>query len=821
VTEWRKLQAGALTALICLFGLTATVDAAGRAKRPAANQSGQHGQWDHKPTDHPKMDRKLNDRADRGGLGTSRVIITWKPGYGNNKAPRGGSSLLKKNNNNNNNNDNDNNDQDNEIQRMGGKNGRKLNLIGGQVVEIPNWLLRRLANHPGILSISHDRKTGGEMNRSAVVSGARAVQQNLGLDGAGIGVAVIDSGITSWHDDLTVQPNPYQQGQGVNAPAGGQRVAKFVDFVNGRTAPYDDNGHGSHVSGIILGNGYDTYGARAGIAPAATLVSLKVLDDHGGGYISNVIAALDWVVQNKAAYNIRVVNLSVGAAVTESYTTDPLTLAAKRVVDAGVVVVTAAGNLGKNKVTGLPQYGAITAPGNAPWVLTVGAYSHQGTVTRIDDKMAPYSSRGPTARDFVAKPDVVATGTGIVSLAVPGSTFYTTKAAYLLKGSRASENKQYLSLTGTSMAAPMVTGTVALMLQVNPKLTPNLVKALIEYTAQNYGYDSMTQGAGFLNTKGAVELARFLVAPQAGQKYPSNKAWSKTILWGNHKIKKGVIKPAGSAYALGTVWGADTTPELDNIVWGTTCVTDLCDNIVWGTTVLDLDNIVWGTVAAPGDAVVWGTADGLTPNIVWGTACGVVECDNIVWGTECGGADCDNIVWGTSVAAGELDNIVWGTAMDLTNIVWGTAGEVDNIVWGTSAETDNVTWGCAGEETPVFDDPEVPGVFDGTDFDGLFDVPAPAPLPTVPDPPPAVLPDPTLTPAPTVVPPVTTQVEPTVVPPATTPVDPTVVPPATTPVDPTVVPPATTPVDPTVVPPAATPVAPTTTPATTPVGGSF
>ena len=176
---------------------------------------------------------------------------------------------------------------------------------------------------------------------------------------------------------------------------------------------------------------------RSARAPAsrrrANIVSLKVLDDHGGGYISNVIAALDWASTNKTTYNIRVINLSVGAAVTESYMTDPLTLAAKRAVDAGIVVVTAAGNLGKN-ADGQTQYGAITAPGNAPWVLTVGAYSHEGTIDRSDDKMGGYSSRGPTAVDFGAKPDVVATGTGIVSLSAPGSPFYTTKAAYLLAG---------------------------------------------------------------------------------------------------------------------------------------------------------------------------------------------------------------------------------------------------------------------------------------------------------------------------------------------------------------------------------------------------
>ena len=121
-----------------------------------------------------------------------------------------------------------------------------------------------------------------------------------------------------------------------------------MDFVNGRTLPYDDNGHGSHVAGIIAGNGYDSNGEKAGIAPGASLISLKVLDAHGQGTISNIIAALGWVATNAKTYNIRVVNMSVGAGVHESYWTDPLTLAAKAVTDKGIAVVAAAGNMGKN-----------------------------------------------------------------------------------------------------------------------------------------------------------------------------------------------------------------------------------------------------------------------------------------------------------------------------------------------------------------------------------------------------------------------------------------------------------------------------------------
>ena len=270
---------------------------------------------------------------------------------------------------------------------------------------MPNALLKRLADNPKVKRVHRDREAQGEMARTAAAVGALTARLSYGYTGAGVGVAVIDSGITAWHDDL-----------GASATSkSGQRVTAFVDFVNNRTAKYDDWGHGTHVAGIIAGSGYDSYGQRAGIAPGASIVALKALDDEGKGRISNIIAALDWVVANRAQYNIRVVNMSLGAGVFESYHTDPLTLAAKRAVDAGIVVVAAAGNMGK-ALNGQPQYGAISAPGNAPWVLTVGASSTEGTTDRRDDKMAAYSSRGPTMIDFGAKPDLVAPGTGTVSL---------------------------------------------------------------------------------------------------------------------------------------------------------------------------------------------------------------------------------------------------------------------------------------------------------------------------------------------------------------------------------------------------------------------
>jgi len=361
--------------------------------------------------------------------------------------------------------------------------------------------------------------------------------------------------------------------------------------------------------------------------------------------------------------------------------------------------VCAAGNSGKN-AAGQEQFGGITAPANAPWVLTVGASSTNGTLTRVDDTLGDFSSRGPTAIDFIAKPDLVAPGTGTISLSAPGSTFFLSKPAYLLTG-LIGPAKPYMALTGTSMAAPVVSGTVALMLQANPNLTPNLIKAILQYTAQVYpGYKPLEQGAGFLNSYGAVKLAKFYGTHHVGDHLPTQTTWSKHIIWGNRMVSGGYLNPLANAWGNNIVWGTVKTlgDSGDNIVWGTDCGPGNCDNIVWGTS--DDDNIVWGTsVSALAramsllDNIVWGTDDG--DNIVWGTA----DDDNIVWGTDCGGGDCDNIVWGTS----DDDNIVWGTAEAGDNIVWGTDGG-DNIVWGTDDGGDNIVWGTADNSAPLFAD---------------------------------------------------------------------------------------------------------------------
>jgi serine protease AprX len=447
------------------------------------------------------------------------------------------------------------------LKKISARAGRRLPLLHGQVAVLPDSSLMELAAEPGVRTISLDRRVRGTMERTAATVGAPWVWSHLGFDGSGIGVAILDSGVTAWHDDLS------------------QRVVHFADFVNHQASAYDDFGHGTHVAGIIAGSGYDSEGARKGIAPGASLVVLKVLDGGGDGYISNVIAAINYAVDRRADFNLRVLNLSVAAGVYESYTTDPLTLACKRAVDAGLVVVTSSGNFGRDS-EGRTQYGGITAPGNAPWVITVGASAHHGTADRGDDTVAPFTSRGPSAIDATPKPDIVAPGVGIESLADSSSLLFTARPSARLWGTLPTASEPYLSMTGSSMASPVVSGTIALMLEANPALTPNLVKAILQYTAEERSaYSHLVQGAGFLNARGAVQLARAFADPLAMfEKDPT--PWSRQIIWGR-PAHGGVLSPVANAWTGSLVWGAQATETGGTIVWGAECAGPECAGKPW------------------------------------------------------------------------------------------------------------------------------------------------------------------------------------------------------------------------------------------------
>ena len=202
----------------------------------------------------------------------------------------------------------------------------------------------------------------------------------------------------------------------------------------------------------------------------------------------------------------------------DSYRNDPVCRAVRRLVDAGVVVFAAAGNNGKDS-EGNKLYGHIHSPGNEPSAITVGASNTFGTDERSDDAVASFSSRGPTRSfttdeegvkhyDNLVKPDLVAPGNKLIDAEADGN-YLVTQNPSLDAGVSGSDNRKMMYLSGTSMATPVAAGTAALMLQANPSLTPNLVKALLMYTAQPLaGYNMFEQGAGQLNIAGAVQLAQ-------------------------------------------------------------------------------------------------------------------------------------------------------------------------------------------------------------------------------------------------------------------------------------------------------------------------
>ncbi len=393
--------------------------------------------------------------------------------------------------------------------------GDELQSLNTRVVELPVKKLRRIAASDEVAYISLDREIQS-LGYLEVVTGITQMRQasgNSGIEGKDIGIAIVDSGIYKDHHSL------------------GGRIEVKLDFTGEGIVEDDPYGHGTHVASMAAASEHVAHGAYGGAAINAKLINLRVLDSQGNGLSSNLLRALDWILapvdpnkplgeKNHQKYKIRVVNLSLGTLAVDSYTNDPLCLAVRRLVNAGIVVVVAAGNNGKDS-DGNKVYGHIHSPGNEPSAITVGAVNTFGTDARSDDKVATYSSRGPTRSywtdangekhyDNLIKPDLVAPGNKILGAMADGNAL--VRGFPQLRG-YVSTNRAHeqMSLSGTSVAAPVVSGAVALMLQANPKLTPNLVKAILMYTAQPLaGFDLFEQGTGELNVEGAVRLAKLV-----------------------------------------------------------------------------------------------------------------------------------------------------------------------------------------------------------------------------------------------------------------------------------------------------------------------
>ncbi len=384
---------------------------------------------------------------------------------------------------------------------QGGREPRRaLRLLAGFAARVRADQLAPLARLPAVRRIESDAEVSICMDGAAPAFGVPAARERFGVTGDGdgdpgtfstrdAGIAVIDTGIDATHVDL----------------AGG-KVVGWHDLVNGRPAPYDDHflGHGTHVAGIAGGSGKGKAGLQ-GVAPGAALVGVKVLNWLGQGKVADVVAAIEWCVENRERLGIRVLSLSIGLN-EPSDGSDAQCLAVDAAEAAGLVVCVAAGNRGPSSPTneGRPEL-RVGSPAAARGAITVGAVSDPGSIWSFEDGgppvghrriyggiyLAPFSSRGPTV-DGRVKPDLCAPGVAITAARA-----------------NTRDHRQYIAYSGTSMAAPFVAGTAALMLARRPDLTPTEVRALLAATAVDCGLTGPDSewGAGLLDAGAAVAAA--------------------------------------------------------------------------------------------------------------------------------------------------------------------------------------------------------------------------------------------------------------------------------------------------------------------------
>jgi serine protease AprX len=495
--------------------------------------------------------------------------------------------------------------------------GGLLGLVGGLLNTVTGLLLPNGAD------------TSGAAVAPAVLRSTLGVS-STSWKGRGVGVAVIDSGLEMSYEF-----------QG--------RVRAFYDFTNGRAVsatPYDDYGHGTHIASTIAGSGALSSDRQyRGLAPNVSLIVFKVLDKNGSGWTSDVIRAVDFAVDHREALGIDVINLSLGHPILEPAASDPLVQAVERATRAGIVVVAAAGNMGKNPETDELGYAGITSPGNAPSAITVGALRTEDTTSRKDDRIADYSSSGPTWYDGLVKPDIVAPGHNIVAAAAKRGTLYQKYPQ--LKAA----DRDYMRLSGTSMATAVTTGTVALMLEASrysnqysaAPLTPNAVKAVLQYTAFDVrdasggSYEPLRQGGGALNAKGAIDFGYAIdtsaatgemwlsTAPSPWTKIGNDYfTWKQAVIWGVSTLQGASLNFNQQAWANAVIWGVDTTTWSNAVIWGV--------NLVWTDPQSWANAVIWGvdTIGVTeGDAVIWGVTGGLTPGTTaWGNLEGETGATN-------------------------------------------------------------------------------------------------------------------------------------------------------------------------------------------------
>ncbi len=506
-------------------------------------------------------------------------------------------------------------EQEARMQSLGARLNHRLGVVKGIALTIPVNALPALENDSDIISVSLDHALRALDETTDAATNVTAAW-NDGYNGAGIGVAVIDSGINDSHPDLW------------NSAETHSRVVYHQDFTgtattNSSGAKYDLYGHGTHVAGIIGGNGYLSGGQYEGAAPGVNLIDLRALDENGNGTDSSVIDAIQEAIALQNKYNIQVINLSLGRGIAVSYAQDALCQAVESAWQAGIVVVVAAGNYGRVSIDGSDGYGTITAPGNDPLVLTVGAMNSEGSSAQASEIMTSFTSKGPTTYDHVVKPDIMAPGNNIVSLAAPGATLEADYPSFLVNGNNGQPD--YFTLSGTSMATPVVSGAVALLLQQNGNLTPDQIKALLMQST--YGsfptstvvsvpalsetfteyYDLFSVGSGLLNLQAALsdnDLAPATLGAALSPSVVYNQSnGTVSLVNGNSNIPaRSVIWGSSRQWSWSTIWGSNVSGN--SVVWDSP--------LPWNDDLLTAFSVVWGSSTGSGPdatSVVWGATE--------------------------------------------------------------------------------------------------------------------------------------------------------------------------------------------------------------------
>jgi serine protease AprX len=370
-----------------------------------------------------------------------------------------------------------------EVEKAGGKVTHDLPIVGGVSATVPENKLPQLESSPAVLQVSPNDKVTFQSDKAVKRAHqiSNVVNANKlwgkGIDGSGTRVAVLDTGVHAPHPDL------------------GGRVVHCEDFSHEADTEAhcaDTFGHGTFMAGLVAGDGTSSGGKHKGAAPGADIVSIKAAGYDGSTDVSIILAGIQWAVAHKDEFGIRVLNLSLGTDSAQDYRLSPLNYAVQRAWNEGIVVVVSASNSG-------PDSHTITKPGDDPYVITVGASNHLGTVSLNDDIVPMFSSRGPTRSNGLAKPDVVAPGTHTISLRSPGSAI---DSKY---GDTARVEEHYFKGSGTSMSTALVSGIVAQMLQEEPNLNPNQVKHRLMSTATPIEDDDpLSSGAGSVNALAAV-----------------------------------------------------------------------------------------------------------------------------------------------------------------------------------------------------------------------------------------------------------------------------------------------------------------------------